>query len=198
MEARRSVTAGHGAASTRSRPVTAGHVAEDSVTAVTGPLALATLESLVHERLACATGVRSLCAARAATSAPLPASSCHAAIGSRIVPWRQPGDWAVSPPPRSSAPIPTEYQASKSASKASTMPSKQVKCEATKLLSSKQSCSKSTQVSVYTPLQTIKSNQQSQTVRAAATVEQASHHASDSGSKEARRVLHLASISNIE
>ncbi len=46
--------------------------------------------------------------------------------------------------------------------------------------------------------ETNKSNQQSQTVRAVATIEQASLHASDSGSKEARRVLHLASMSNIE
>ncbi len=32
------------------------------------------------------------------TKCPLPGSSCHAAIGARIAPWRQPGDWAVNHP----------------------------------------------------------------------------------------------------
>jgi hypothetical protein len=55
------VTARHA----QSRRCGFGHCRHDGP----GPLALATLESLVHERLACATAVRSLCAARAATSA---------------------------------------------------------------------------------------------------------------------------------
>ena len=41
-----------------------------------------------------------------ANTAPLPGSVCHAACGARIVPWRQPGDWAVnfrSPPLSQSA-----------------------------------------------------------------------------------------------
>jgi hypothetical protein len=37
------------------------------------------------------------------TKCPLPGSSCHAAIGARIVPWRQPGDWAVNHPIASTA-----------------------------------------------------------------------------------------------
>jgi hypothetical protein len=150
VEARRSVTAGHGSVTTG--PPVRGHGPSRPVTSLRvwsrksrrraggpGPLALATLESLVHERLACPTGVRSLCAARAATSAlrcsafgrvaahvtqrsrlrskisqgtkfPLPGSSCDAAIGARIVPWRQQNDWAVNHPfafAALSAPIPT-------------------------------------------------------------------------------------------
>ena len=37
------------------------------------------------------------------TKCPLPGSSCHAAIGARIVPWRQPGEWAVNHPFASTA-----------------------------------------------------------------------------------------------
>jgi hypothetical protein len=47
------------------------------------------------------------------TKCPLPGSSCHAAIGARIVPWRQPGDWAVNHPiafTALSAPIPSEQK----------------------------------------------------------------------------------------
>ena len=85
VEARRSVTAGHGSVTT-GRPVR-GHGPSRPVTSLRvwswpsrrraggpGPLALATLESLVHEKLACETGVRSLCAARAAPLEPLSAA----------------------------------------------------------------------------------------------------------------------------
>ncbi len=44
--------------------------------------------------------------------ASLPGRSCHTATGTRIVPWRQPGDWAIifrSPPPRFSAPSPNRH-----------------------------------------------------------------------------------------
>jgi hypothetical protein len=59
------VTARHGP----SRPVTSLSRPSRRRAGGPGPLALATLELLVHETLACATGVPSLCAARAATSA---------------------------------------------------------------------------------------------------------------------------------
>ncbi len=88
----------------------------------------ATLGSLVHATLACATEVaialpesiptrvdaRCIAVGRVAghvpratprspkcpkaETAPLPAKGCHAATGARIVPWQQPGDWLINLP----------------------------------------------------------------------------------------------------
>jgi hypothetical protein len=148
VEARSSVTAGHGSVTTGrpvrghgpSRPVTASHVAAGLVTAVTapgrrpGPLPLATTRfsrprkarlldrsaialccTSRHVRLSrsqqpclrscrctrdLAATLRSCLRSKMSqgTKGLLPGRSCHAASGARIVPWRQPGDWAIYHP----------------------------------------------------------------------------------------------------
>jgi hypothetical protein len=153
VEARRSVTAGHGPVTT-GRPVRGhGRHAQSSLRVESRPsrrraggpaLYRSPRRSLAHETPACATEVviapggtsrhvrvsrpllprlrlrrypRDLAATlrsrlRSKMSqgkrGQLPGSSCHTATGARIVPWQQPGDWAINSPDRVSfAPSPT-------------------------------------------------------------------------------------------